>query len=149
LVKIENFPNAYKEVYEILKYVPKEDISKIPQEFLKLIKKNMNKSYDFKINENIDFIEEQEIMQETKTILAYIFLNYWANDVQKETIKKKFKNDILEAENKRRELYNVDVFKNKNKTNENKTEKLEMIVYKKENIFIKIFNKIKRFFRIK
>jgi len=26
LVKIENFPNAYKEVYEILKYVPKEDI---------------------------------------------------------------------------------------------------------------------------
>jgi len=36
-----------------------------------------------------------------------------------------------------------------NTKNENKTEKLEMIVYKKENIFIKIFNKIKRFFRIK
>ena len=28
MIKVENYPNAYKEVYEILKAVPKEDFDK-------------------------------------------------------------------------------------------------------------------------
>ena len=32
MIKVENYPNAYKEVYEILKVVPKEDFDKIPTE---------------------------------------------------------------------------------------------------------------------
>ena len=36
MVKVENFPNAYKEVYEILKSVPQEDLDKIPKNSTKL-----------------------------------------------------------------------------------------------------------------
>ena len=42
MIKVENYPNAYKEVYEILKAVPKEDFDKIPTEFMQIVKKNMN-----------------------------------------------------------------------------------------------------------
>ena len=41
----DNYPKAYKEVYEILKYVPKEDLSKISQDLLKTIEYNMDKTY--------------------------------------------------------------------------------------------------------
>lgn len=44
----------------------------------------MNKNYDFSINLNIDFVKEQEILYETKAILAYVYLNYWATEDEKE-----------------------------------------------------------------
>lgn len=144
MVQLENYPNAYKEVYEILKMVPHEDLEKIPKKFIEMVEERMNKDYKFFIDDNIDFVEEQELMLETRTILAYIFLNYWATEKQRETISTKFKKDIEEAENQKRELYNVDVLKNKKQE-----EKLEMVVYKKDNRITKILNKIKKFWGIK
>lgn len=146
MVKVENYSNAYKEVYEILKNIPKEDLKKIPPIFMEMIEKNMNKEYQYAVNPNIDFLEEQEIMPETRTILAYIFLNYWATENQKEKINMKFKREIQEAEEQKRQLYDVDIFKNKRQNEEIIREKLEMVVYKKENIITRIFNIIKRFF---
>ncbi|MBO5412848.1 MAG: hypothetical protein J6A29_00820 [Clostridia bacterium] len=140
MVQLENYPNAYKEVYEILKMVPHEDLAKIPKKFIEMVEERMNKDYNFFIDDNTDFVEEQELMLETRTILAYIFLNYWATEKQRETISTKFKKDIEEAENQKRELYNVDVLKNKKQE-----EKLEMVVYKKDNRITKILNKIKKF----
>ena len=82
MIKVENYPNAYREVYEILKLVPKEDLNKIPVEFLQIVKKNMNKNYDFSINLNIDFVKEQEIlksqykaMQAVNTEMIYMYWN--------------------------------------------------------------------------
>ena len=40
---MDNFPKAYREVYEILKYIQKEDIEKIPKDFLQTIEDNMDK----------------------------------------------------------------------------------------------------------
>lgn len=148
MVKVENFPNAYKEVYEILKSVPQEDLDKIPKNFIEMIEKGMNKEYTFYLDSSIDF-EELKLMLETRILLSYIFLNYWATETQKETIKAKFKKDLDEEENKKRQLYDADVFKNKRKIEENNRNKLEMVVYKKENFIIKIFNKIKRFLGLK
>lgn len=149
VIKVENYPNAYKEIHEILKFVPKEDLDKIPTKFIEMVQKKMNKEYEFSINCNIDFLEEQKLMVETRTILAYIFLNYWATEKQKETINIKFKKDIEEAEEEKRKLYDVDVFKNKRQMERSNTEELEMIVYKKENFISKIFNKIISFFKRK
>ena len=149
MVKVENFPNAYKEVYEILKAVPQQDLEKIPKKFMAMVEKNMNKEYDFCLDNSIDFLEEQELMEETNTILAYIFLHYWATEDQREKIEAKFKKDIEKVEQEKRELYDVDVFKNKRQAQENNEQKLEMVVYKKESIITRIFNKIKSFFRNK
>ena len=135
MIKVENYPNAYREVYEILKLVPKEDLNKIPAEFLQIVKKNMNKNYDFSINLDIDFVKEQEILYETKAILAYVYLNYWATEDEKRIIRAKFKKDIEEAENKKREIYGTDVFK-KIKANSINEEINAKVVEYKENIWI-------------
>lgn len=151
MIKVENYPNAYKEVYEILKYVPKEDLKRVPKKFMEMLEEKMNKDYKFSIDTSKDFIEEQELMIETRTILAYIFLNYWATEIQKEKVNIKFKKDIEDAEKQKRDLYNVDIFKNKKQLKENigKEQENAMVIYKKENFITKIFNTIKKFFGMK
>lgn len=151
MIKVENYPNAYKEVYEILKYVPKEDLKRVPKKFMDMLEEKMNKDYKFSIDTSKDFIEEQELMLETRTILAYIFLNYWATEIQKEKVNIKFKKDIEDAEKQKRDLYNVDIFKNKKQLKENigKEQENAMVIYKKENFITKIFNTIKKFFGMK
>ncbi len=151
MIKVENYPNAYKEVYEILKYVPKEDLKRVPKKFMDMLEEKMNKNYKFSIDTSKDFIEEQELMIETRTILAYIFLNYWATEIQKEKINIKFKKDIEDAEKQKGDLYNVNIFKNKKQLKENSEKEQEraMVIYKKENFITKIFNIIKNFFGMK
>ena len=68
----DNYQKAYKEILEILKYVPEESVKKIPQEMRDMFEKEQLKTYDFQIDTNKTF-EEQELLEETKAILANIF----------------------------------------------------------------------------
>lgn len=140
----DNYPKAYKEVYEILKCVPKEDLSKISQDLLKTIEYNMDKTYDFKIQENLEF-EEQPIMNETKAILAVLYRDYWASEDEKARILEKQKYDIKKAEEKKQEKYSSeDLFLNRKQVKE---QNQELIIYneswymKFKNFMRKIFNK--------
>ena len=103
----EIYKKAFKEVYEILKYVPDEDKKKIPEDFIKIIEDNMNKEYEFKIDKSTDF-ENQKLLEETKAILAIIYRDYWATREEKEAINMKFKNDIEKAEEAKKNKYNID-----------------------------------------
>ena len=42
-----NYPRAYKEVIEILKYVPQESVDKIPQTMIDTFKAKMDNTYKF------------------------------------------------------------------------------------------------------
>lgn len=149
MIRSENIPNAYKEVYTILKYVSKDDVNLIPKNFIKMLKSKMNVNYKFEYNENLD-LENQIILRETRAILGYIFLNFWANDIQKNAITKKLNEDkLVKAGEMRLRYQNQDIFKSRNIKNEeykyDKKEKNNRINYsKKENIFIRIINKIKK-----
>lgn len=146
MVSAEKFPNAYREAFEILKRIKKEDFNKIPKNIIEMIQKNMNKKYEFVIDDNIDF-EEIPVMTETKTILAYIFFNYLGTEEQKQAIMKKFKKDLEQMEEKKKSIYDVDVFKEKRKEKQAKYEQcgeqLEIVIYKKEPLFVRIWNKIR------
>ena len=83
----ENFPNAYTEINEILKFLDNESKSKIPNDFTEMIEKKRNKNYKFEVDETKD-LQNQNILRETKVILGYIFLNYLGNDEQKIKIKR-------------------------------------------------------------
>ena len=144
----DNYPKAYKEVYEILKYVPKEDLSKISQDLLKTIEYNMDKTYDFKIQENLEF-EEQPMMNETKAILAVLYRDYWASEDEKARILEKQKYDIKKAEEKKQEKYSSeDLFLNRKQVKE---QEQELMIYKEswymkfKNFMRKIFNKNSKF----
>lgn len=145
MIKVENYPNAYKEVYEILQNIDKKDYDLIPKEFIQMVEKNMNKDYIFKLKNNKGF-ENQELLQETKTILAYLYLNYWGTEDEKIKIKQKFKQDILKDEEKKRQKYNPDNLFERNITREiPKKVEVQMVEAKKENVLAKLMKKIRKF----
>ena len=104
---------AYKEVMTILSYVPKSDVDKIPQQKLEFYKSNMDKEYEYKIDETKQF-EEQEMSDITKAVLANIFKDYWATPYQKEKIKAKEEYDLKKIEEEKSKKYNSNnIFKDK------------------------------------
>lgn len=145
----DNYQKAYKEILEILKYVPEESVKKIPQEMRDMFEKEQLKTYDFQIDTSKTF-EEQELLEETKAILANIFRDYWATPYQKERIEIKEKYDRQQSEEQKRKIYNPnDLFKNKNNRNPD-FEKLSNlpIEVKKESFFKMIINFFKKKFHI-
>ena len=108
-----NYSKAYKEVVEILKYVPEESVKKIPQEMRNMFEMKMDKNYVFAIDIDKPF-EKQELLDETKAILANLFRDYWATDYQRERILAKEKYDLELLEEEKRKKYNPDdLFKKK------------------------------------
>ena len=148
----DNYPKAYKEVIEILNYVPKESVEKILQTMIDTFKAKMDTNYNFKVDINKSF-EEQELLKETKAILPNIFRDYWASPEQKEKIKTKQQHDMQIIEEEKRKKYNPDsIFKDKqsivieNIAPENNEQHTEMIEYKEQKWYQKIFNLIKNLF---
>lgn len=151
----DNYSKAYKEIVEILKYVPEESVNKIPKEMRDMFETEQLKTYDFQIDTEKTF-EEQELLEETKAILANIFRDYWATDYQKAKIVEKENQDRKECERKKREIYNPnDIFKNRNTNNDNISQNIQEQLSKeynknlptevqKQNIFKKLLNFIKK-----
>ncbi len=144
----KEYAMAYKEVIEILKYVPDEDVAKIPEKKLVFYRKNMDKDYDYKIDKTKEF-EEQEMLDITKAVLANIFRDYWATPYQRERILAKEKYDLEKLEEEKREKYNPDdIFKNRKKEEVHIEENNNLPVeIKKERFFKKLINFIKNIFK--
>ena len=68
----ENYPKAYTEVLEIMNYMPKEDVNKIPKEMIEMFENKRDKSYVFNIKE-IDDFTNLNILDETKAIIVNIY----------------------------------------------------------------------------
>ena len=146
----DNYPKAYKEVIEILSYVPQESVNKIPQTMLDTFKATIDKKYDFKIDINKSF-EDQDLLDETKAILANIFRDYWATPYQKERIEAKEKYDRQRIEEEKRTNFNYDIF---NKYNKAKNIEHELnnnnlpIEVKKEKLYERMIIFFKKMFHI-
>ncbi len=142
----ENYHKAYKEVIEILKYVPQESVNKIPKTMLETFEKKMDKDYVFNVDINKSF-KEQNLLEETKDIFAVIFRDYWATPYQRERIKAKEKYDRQKIEEEKANKYNPDdIFKNKEKDNVVENNNLPVEI-KKENFFKKLISFIKKIIR--
>lgn len=143
----EIYANAYQEVIEVLKYTKKEDLLKIPKFKIDMYKKYMNKNNNFKIDKTKP-LEEQNISNEAKAILANLYKDYWATDYEKQRIEAKENYDLEQIA---KEKYSVDnLFKKKEIKQENvSNNETSIVVIKKEKWYKKIFNNIKNFFNKK
>lgn len=151
----DNYSKAYKEIVEILKYVPEKSVNKISKEMRDMFEAKMDKNYSFEIDTAKPF-EEQELLEETKAILANIFRDYWATDYQKARIIEKENQDREEWERQKREEYNPnDIFKNRNVNNNGITQNVQEqlnqeynknlpIEVQKRNIFQRLLSFIKK-----
>ena len=146
----QEFGNACYEVLEILKYIKEDDLEKIPQEEIQILKKNANYNYSFYYNPGKS-IKEQEVSKLSKGIIAQYFCKYIATEKVKEKIKLKQEYDLQIIESEKRKKYDYNnIFKEKQNVAEKDNEKINNVLpieYKKEKWYVKIFNKILNFFK--
>lgn len=152
--------DTYAEVYEILSYMDKFTVMKIPVEILENIRNNRNKNYISNIDPN-NLFNMKNINKQTIEVLACLDINYWMNEEKKKTLKKKY----IEKQNSLK--FNSNVFENKKITNNiiindkknvnsfansvkySVGENVEIIKFKRKNLIQNIFNRILSFFRKK
>lgn len=141
----ENYPKACKEILEILKYMPPNDVEKIPKEMIKAFEYEMDSNYKFEINEDSDF-SKLELLDETRAILTNIFRDYWATPKQKEKIIEKQNYSRQKYEDQKKAKYNPDtIFAQKEEENDVKENNLPIEI-KKESFIVKLYNFIKNLF---
>lgn len=141
------YAKAYTELYEILKNISENDLNKIPNEILMILEEKRDKGYEFKLQENIEF-ENQELLRETKILLAILYRDYWATKEEKERITQKWKGDIIKSEEKKKIKYD-ELFKNKKEhIIEQKNDNNLPVEVKKEKLFKKIISFIKKYLKI-
>lgn len=137
--------NTYSEVYEILSYMDKSVVMKIPIDILKNIKDKRNKNYISRINPN-DIFNLQNIKKETIDVLACLDVNFWMNDEKKREIKEKYNKKELAYQTKLKSVYKTEnLFKNTTKIIDDvsQQESISIIEYKEKNFLQKMLNKIK------
>ena len=81
----EENKNAYSEVIAILKLLDDEEkLESLPMEMLELLKSKANPEYKPEFSKEIP-LEEQNLMPETLSILSWIAMKYWGEEVEKES----------------------------------------------------------------
>lgn len=134
------------EVDEVLNHLSKEELNKIPEDVLKVIKKHKDKEYMWKYDES-KRLEEQMFGRNTIVILSYINMEYLLSKEQKDLMEKLHELNEQNFTNEIQEKYDSkDLFKNKtniNVENENAIAKLE-----NNKWYNKMFSFIKRIFKI-
>lgn len=140
------YKNAYKEVLEIIKYLPPKDLYKIPKEKIEYFKRNQNEDYDFNFDVSIP-LEKQKISREANAIILNLFNDYFISDKQKEKFLKILDINENEYQQKQRENYNPDnIFNNYEAINNEKKDTRNLPVeVNKKNIFMKIIEYLKKF----
>ena len=106
-----DYKKRFVEVDEIIKYLPKKDLIKIPNDLIDLIRENKDSKYIWKYDSNKK-LEEQNIHKDTIAILSYINMKYILEDNQKMLMKNLHDCNEMKSEKLKREKFNPEtVFK--------------------------------------
>lgn len=141
----KEFADASAELMKIMEYLPKEEVEKIPNKLLEFFKNIESKNYKLQIDPNKP-LEEQDIKEKTKDLIAVLYRNYWCDDEERNILDRRLLENNKKYEKELREKYSVDnIFKSRKKPmNENK--KVNMIVVRKK-WYNKLIDKIKSIFK--
>lgn len=139
---------AYTEILEVLKYIPKEYVKKIPKQIIEVFESEKLEDYTPIVDKEKP-IDKEKLQKETLEVIAMLNYNYWCTD---EKTKKELYSMYSENEEKYQkeitEKYDVNnVFKKRktilNNHIEENNKETSLLEYK-ENILKKIINKIKK-----
>ena len=88
-----NYANAFSEVLDILFHLPQEDFEKIPPSFIRKLEENSNPDYEFLYDPD-KTLDEQDVLDETKTLIALICKDFLATPEEKQKILEKEKFEL-------------------------------------------------------
>ena len=137
------------ETLDILNHMENTYTEKLPKKFREFLEKNKSVDYIPSLDHSKK-INEMNLKEKTKDILAIIYMNYWCTPEQKEDYQKVLNENEKRYQEKQKEKYTLDnVFKNKKqrfiKDKEDDTQ-VSMIEHK-ESFISKIVKKIKSIFK--
>ena len=144
---------AYAEVDAVLNVMDKKYVEEIPAKLRELFSKEKSTEYVKEIMFDKP-LKDQNLKEETLSILAVLNYNYWCKDeAHKKELLKLYSENERKFQDELREKYNPDTIFNKhiqeNKTDENTVKEEVSFVEYKESIFKKFINKIKNIFNEK
>ena len=135
-----------KETIYVLKNFNPTFTSKISKRILKDLEELAKTSKKEVEIDKTKSLKDQNILPETKDMIALLYYNYIALPEEKKEIIQKWNENEARYQERLRRKYNLDnVFKKENTKENNNT---SMIEYKK-NIFQRIFEKIKEIIKLK
>lgn len=145
----EMYKTSYKEIFLIIMSLPQEYIKLIPEEKIKFYYENMDNNYDYKIDYE-KRIDEQNMSEVTKAILANLYRDYFVTDEERINILKDEENKLNQIEEEKRKKYNPEnIFKNNIQENIKKEEEIDLpIILEEKSIMKVIIKKIKNLLHI-
>lgn len=149
---IQENNDVYKEVFTTLSFFSDDLIDKIPSNVLEAIG---NLSLNSNANLYIDkgkSLKSQDISEDSKNLISLIYYTYIANENEKNELLKLWNENENKYQEQLRKEYNLDnLFQHQRK--ENTVAKsisvfdTAMVEYRKETLFFKVKNFIKRIFK--
>ena len=142
--------NVCSEVYELLGAMDKMTVMKIPMKILEDIKQRRNKDYISKIDKN-DIFNRDNVLPETIKYIAWLDVNFWENEEEKQRLKKLHFEQLKQKEIAKSEEYSSDIIFKKRNDNNTKEQEVNInnlpVKVQEENIFKRVIKYIINLFK--
>lgn len=138
---------AFAEVYDIIKHSNKEIQQKIPKKFIHLLTTNMAENYKVNIDYDKDISEQENIQHETKVMLGIIYRDFLCDVETKKKLFEKDRKELEKIEKEKQEKYSYNNLFKKSQEYTPIPEDKQIIEYKKDTWYNRIWNKIKSIFK--
>ena len=115
---------AFAEVLEILSFTHISLVEKVPNKLISIFKNNALSTYEYHLDRTIP-LENQELSEETATLLTIISLNYWCTPEEKKELQQILIENEKEEKLELEEKYNINNIFNNQKTEIQKIESSE------------------------
>lgn len=91
------YKKAFCEVLYILEHMEEKCLERVPPKLLSFFEDNKSKYYKVNLSTKLP-LEEQELLEETKAILAFLCRKYLCDDETKEKLEEKFQLELKKTE---------------------------------------------------
>ena len=142
------YSEAIGETLQVLKKTEKVLIDKIPKKLLEFFERNAAPTKELNIEISKD-LTEIDLKPKSKALIGMIYRNYWCDAEERKAYDEILKQNEQKFQESARERYNPeDIFKKTEEKIVEEKQEVRLSIYK-ENIFMKIINKIKSILNIK
>lgn len=137
------YHKAFKEVYILINDLSSELYIKIPKNFIKIIKDNMDKNYDV----SLEKLHSEGTMEETDAVMSLVFRDFICPDELSKRLIEYDKKQIEEEIDRYNNIFGNNEKVEYDKENKEDSVNNQLVVIKEETIFRKIINLIKSLFK--
>lgn len=139
---------AVAELLDLLRNTEDELINKVPTNLIDIWEKQVPEDYKSKDMLTEEDWENIELAQKTKALIGMVYRNYWCNAEERKMYDEILRKNEEKRQAELKEKYKEeDLYRPVHQEEATVDEENEMIVYK-DNIIIRIINKIKEIFNI-